>query len=284
MYKLVSYGLLATFVWSSTLLADESSARKEQIKKWQKVYLSEADSHQMKVGGFFSRRKLELHAKPLLSFANPASGRDTHGEFFTWTDSGRPAVIGVIWSKLTDPGSDVRGINHSLHTLASEPIRDVLRKDVFWTPAGKQVISKVLKGAPKPAKTERLRLAQMRRIAREFKATEMKSRKQTGEKVPHALRLQAEPIYRFQSPKNGISDGGLFAYFIDWDPDLVLLLESKQTDDGYRWHYSTVPFTPSKIEVSWKDETWEHDADWKAKLTNAYMSVHGVAFRPALIQ
>jgi len=273
---------IMVFVATTIAQADETSARREQIKKWKEIYLSEAGAHEMKVG-LGGKRKLSLHKKPLLSYTNPASGRDSHGQFFAWMDEGRPAVIGTIWSKLNKAGGDTRRIIHSLHTLTSEPLHDVLRGEDFWFPKKQQVISTLLEGASKPAKSEGLRLAQMRKLAREFKAVEMKKR-ETGDKVPHALRLQAEPILRFKSPSKGIEDGALFAFFVDWDPDLVLRLESKQTKQGRRWHYSTVPFTSRQIEVSHKGKKWQHDISGATSLTGAYKSVHGVAYRPAVLQ
>ena len=88
---------IAAFCCAAPSQADQSVQHQEQIKKWRKVYVNEAKSHQMKVGGFFNKRKLELHPDPLLAYANPAGGKDTHGQFFVWTESGRPAVV-LVWA------------------------------------------------------------------------------------------------------------------------------------------------------------------------------------------
>ena len=276
--------LILHLLAASLCAADESASRQVQIKKWNDFYRAEAEAHTMEIGTGNHIRTLKLHNQPLLRYANPAGGGDGHGQFFAWMDKGRPVVIATIWSKINDDEGRERRIIHSMHTLSNEAIVDELREEIFWTPNGNQVFAQPLVDAPKPAVSKRLRLTQMRRLAREFEAIEMKRRPTDKKRLPYKLRLQPEPMLRFEAPSRGVIDGALFAMFIDWDPDLVLLLEAKETDSGRKWHFTTVPFTAAIVRVKRKGREWEHDAEMRSELTDAYRSVHGVSYQPAVLK
>jgi len=62
--------------------------------------------------------RLKLEEKPLLFYTNPVRQNDQHGTIFLWTDRGRPAVFGSIWSEVNRMNSEVRNVTHELHSLA----------------------------------------------------------------------------------------------------------------------------------------------------------------------
>src|SRR5439155_5338408 len=62
--------------------------------KWQASYKAIADSITMQHG----KLPLKLLDQPLRFYTNPVRTNDQHGAIFLWTEQGRPAVIGSIWS------------------------------------------------------------------------------------------------------------------------------------------------------------------------------------------
>jgi hypothetical protein len=95
----------------------------------------------------------------------------------------------------------------------------------------------------------------MRRIADGFKAWII-------EKGPtqRDLRLLTQPLLRYESRTTGVQDGGLFGLVVATDPEL-LLLESRETKDGPRWHYSLARLNHQPMYAHYRDaEVWRVDA------------------------
>jgi hypothetical protein len=48
-----------------------------------------------------------------------------------------------------------------------------------------------------------------------------------------------------------VPDGPIFGMFKEWDPELMLLIEARKTDDGATWHYRVGRFnwTPGLFTV-----------------------------------
>ena len=85
-----------------------------------------------------------------------------------------------------------------------------------------------------PARTASLRLTQMRHLARRFEAT-----------IPPdigdgqgSLRILAQPIFRYRSESHGILDGAIFAFVMGTDPELIVLIEAVESDDGHQWRFA----------------------------------------------
>ena len=78
----------------------------------------------------------------------------------------------------------------------------------------------LLPDAPRPADSQKVRLAQMRQMSRRFAVRETLAK---GEKVE--CRLLTQPIDRYADEKAGITDGAMFVYANGTNPELGLLLE-----------------------------------------------------------
>src|SRR5207244_12542944 len=75
-----------------------------------------------------------------------------------------------------------------------------------------------------PAATRGGRLSQMRGFVRRFEA-ELKDRR-GGEPVARKLRLLEQPIHRYDSAKQRIFEGALFALVEVTDPELLVMVEA----------------------------------------------------------
>ena len=63
------------------------------------------------------QQRLTLLEKPLLFYTNPVRMNDQHGAIFLWTEAGRPAVIGSIWSAINRQNPSSRIVSHEWHSL-----------------------------------------------------------------------------------------------------------------------------------------------------------------------
>ena len=254
----------------------ETGVDKVQFERWQKYYRSVAAAYEMEQGQE-PRIRLKLQPEPVLSYANPAGGGRSHAAMFVWTRDGRPEIVGAIWSRQAD---DTRSVVHEMHSLSLEPLTATRNGKVFWSPAGPGIEPVPIPGAPEPAATPPLRLAQMRGLAREFTATTIR---RAGERP---LQFRPQPVYRFDKP-SADRDGAVFVGFEDWDPELLMLIETRATPDGPRWHAGFARFTNLPVFARHKDvPVWSFEESPTegpfGGFDKRFHAVHGVEVLPAL--
>jgi hypothetical protein len=113
-------------------------------------------------------------------------------------------------------------------------------EEVFWDATGSGLSLKDLPDAPKPAGAPGVRLTQMRRLAERFGATE------TYNKDTVECRLIAQPIDRYQSEKDKITDGAIFALANGTNPEIGIVLEC----DAERWVYGIIRLSAAQSTVT----------------------------------
>jgi hypothetical protein len=194
------------------------------------------------------QQKAELVAKPVMRW----TGEGSNGAVWVWTRKGRAEVVGCLGAVIGQDGVLV-GF-HEFHSLTLKPLQKVEIGTVrTWESSKPGVELKRLDKADAPAATDKLRLIQMRNLAREFTA-QMRADKQT-----HTLRLTPTPLFRFQSTDPAVLDGAIFSFLWDngTDPEVLLLLEARQSQEGPRWHFSPARFTWREVWLTHNDkEIW----------------------------
>src|SRR6266850_3061266 len=97
---------------------------------WLGAYRKIAETIEMQRGD----ARLKLEEKPLLFYTNPIRQNDQHGTIFLWTERGRPAVFGSIWSETNRMNSDVRNVTHEFHSLAeTADVKATRGGKVLWS-------------------------------------------------------------------------------------------------------------------------------------------------------
>ncbi|QEF98024.1 hypothetical protein Mal15_20710 [Stieleria maiorica] len=253
-------------LWLATILTAEHAAGQEEVptkdqrERWVGVYHEEAAAYEM-IRQVDTAEVLQLVPTPILTFTNPIRVRDTHGAAFVWTSDGRPEVVGAIWSVVSPEDSTRRRLSHEFHSLSLAPIhsehepRQSSRGIVpDWITEQPGIRPAKIPGAPAPARTENLRLTQMRRLARDFQGI-IPSGLPDGQ---GSLRLLAQPIYRYQSQRHQVIDGGVFAFVMGTDPELILLIEAVESADGPQWRFAAVQLSNLPLQLDYKDSrVWE---------------------------
>lgn len=194
-------------------------------------------------------QKLQLQKQPVMTWTN---AEKYMGAVFVWTYGGRPEVIGCIGSHQNRPGSS--NVFHEFHSLSRQPLEPVQfgRGKKRWAPSRPGIELAAVEGAPAPADSDRLRLTQMRNIAREFNGW-MKDHDDVTE-----LRLLPQPIIRYKAPERGVIDGAIFA--LVWkgtDPEILVILEDRKDDADRGWQFALARFNFREMWVKRNDrDVW----------------------------
>jgi hypothetical protein len=248
---------------------------KEQFERWIKHYQGIADGYSITLESAPSEL-LRVTPKPIHLYRNPSSGRDSHGAFFVWTHAGRAEVIGAIWSRLTSEQGDQRYLIHEFQSLATEPLQARGQEGVRWNPRSAGVTLQQIPGAPRPSESKQLRLAQMRALAREFTGYHVHP-------VERQLRLLPQPLYRFEG-RDADADGAVFGLFQEWDPEIILMIESRPTDSGPKWHFAAGRLSDRPLRLQHKDaDVWKHEGGDFGDPSGAFYAIHGVSVRPTVL-
>ncbi len=203
--------------------------------------------------------KLALLDKPILRWSNPARTNED-GAIYVWLRNGRPEVIGSLF---TYKFTRVRTKNE-FHSLALEPLTAKFRGELAWKPPTAGVTFAPVEDAPLPAETARLRLIQMRQIASQFSGdmVDAKDRRDT-------LRFLNQPLYRYDPSAKGVVDGAIFALVLGTDPEVLVVLEARETPSGKRWEYACARFHYNGLTVRRGDrEVFHVDPDTTQGNTN----------------
>ncbi len=194
----------------------------------------------------FTGEPLRLIEKPLLRFDDPA--RFFHdGTLWAWGPTGRPAALVTIeryqpfWS-------------HELISLTSGEVSAVTETGVRWSPSQPGVEWKKYAGAMTPATSSAGRLRQMKKLVRQFAASETTP---GGEKCE--LRLLPQPLHRYADAGSGLADGTLFAFAFGTNPEMIAAVECRRGDsDELAWFYGFAPLTSAGLVVRLDDQiVWE---------------------------
>jgi hypothetical protein len=217
------------------------------------IYVKEASEYTMAVESA-PKEALELKKDPIFEWSNPVRSGVQQGVVFLWLRDGRPAVLCSVFS---EPEGRLRGrkVIHEFHALEPEKLLVTRPKEALneWKPeAG--LARKELGDAPAPAATAAARLLQMRRLAQEFTGDSVDDKRKHWD-----LRLLPSPLYRYPEAKSGVIDGALFTLVstAGTDPEVLLLLEARETDGKLRWEYACGRFSDRSLYVQRKDkEVW----------------------------
>jgi hypothetical protein len=175
--------------------------------------------------------------EPVLHRMQEVTGT-SKGSVFVWVEpSGRPAAICDVF--LFDDGPGRYRLNNEWHSLSASPLRAESPLGVLFNATGPGLEWRPIPNAPAPAGTPPGRDRQARRLAERFGA-DLVDRKGSR----YHLRLLTTPLHRHDTTDSPDSHGGaLFAFCQQTDPELLLLIEVRQSGTGYRWEYAPAGFS-----------------------------------------
>jgi hypothetical protein len=175
--------------------------------------------------------------EPVFHHAQDVEG-SSRGSVWLWVEpSGRPAAICDVF--LFDELARGYSLNNEWHSLSASPLRAESSQGPLFSARGSGLEWKPIPGAQAPADKPPARDRQALRLAERFSADEINHKKER-----YRLRLLTRPLYRHDSIDSPVSLGGaLFAFCQQTDPELLLLIEARKSDAGYRWEYAVAGFS-----------------------------------------
>ena len=192
--------------------------------------------------------KVQLKSLVVMGWGNLEREVDGAGTLVLWVHDGRPVASASVFhwdGKL-------------VHELACVSRGTVLGrrddKDV-WVPKKSSVEFQDVPEAPAPAEAVADRLKQMKAIAETFSATMLGWRSDDADR--QELALLKEPVYRYESKDKALVDGGVFAFVLGTDPEVLLFLEAVVVKDKPKWQYALARSTSAALaarrekEVVW---------------------------------
>jgi len=205
-----------------------STAEKEQIEAALKLTREAAGKYQFTIGEE-EESSVKLLPEPVLRWSNPSVG-EIHGNVFLWTRNTRPVAVGSLF-KWFSPHTHT---SHEFQSLSEQTFTASYDGKDVWAVKQPGVKFMALDKVEAPADSAPRRLVQMRAIARRFSGEET-----TREGEDQKLRLLPQPIYRYQAPKEDVVDGGIFAFVLGTDPEILLQLEARADREGNsRWYFA----------------------------------------------
>jgi hypothetical protein len=204
---------------------ETSDTEKQQVEAALKLTREAAAKYEFVVADK-EKSPAKLLAEPVLRWSNPAVG-EIHGNVFLWTKDTRPIAIGSLF-KWFSPHTHT---SHEFQSLTDQPLVASYDGRQVWTVKSPGVNFRQIDKAEPPADSSNRRQTQMRQLAKRFRG-DMRSRE--GEDVE--LRLLTQPIYKYEAAKEGVLEGGLFAFVEGTDPEILLLIEARNDDKGTRWY------------------------------------------------
>ena len=240
-------GVLAAVVFCSPLGAvdeperdkAEEAQREQGLKNMRRsaaqYALSSTDTPQ---------RTFKFHETAALRFSNPVTDV-TDGALYLWTDHGRPQAVVKFFT------FNNKTYTHAWLSLSENNFVAERNGKVVWSPTEPGITLREIPGAPQPAETAAERLRQMRALSARFSATYTAIHLRAK---PVELRLLTQPLLRYETDDEYRADGALFGYVQSTAPVGLLLLESRQTDGGHRWHYAYASLVTGPLTARYGDQ------------------------------
>jgi hypothetical protein len=198
--------------------------------------------------------RAELVERPILRYSTPQR-RQLDLTLWTWGRVGRPVAIATIGPK----GCEVVSV-------ADGPVSMTAKSGWKWTPSSSGMKWTPVPDAPVAGKTAVERTRQMKEIARRF-TTNASSKVLSVE-----LRLMDQPLHRYADPDDGLIDGALFSFAAGTNPEVLLLVESRQERQGeLAWYYGFAPMSSANCEAKIGDTiVWSFSGAGRRDATEPY--------------
>jgi hypothetical protein len=246
--------LLACFALAALAVADDRAA--EEAAEAERICAAELPRWKLTADG----TALDTPKESVLRWTNPHAGR-VYGNTYVWLQGGRPVAAACMF-RYFDP---FRSFNGELAALAGTKLVAMRDDKMMWIPKDEWKWHAV-PGAAAPAATAAQRLVQMRALAGEF-TVEILDTRNAPKGEDQTPRLLPRPLYRYDAERTKTLDGGLFAFVLGTDPELLLLIECDTAAEKPAWWFGVARMNRYLIRLKRKGETaWEGSAIKDIKL------------------
>jgi hypothetical protein len=219
---------------------DENARRELQLKNMKRsaaqYTISPADDR---------KRLFKWHENAVMRWSNPLLNVKD-GAVYLWTDHGRPQAIIKLYT------FDNELFTHECQSLSESGITAERDGKIVWNPADPGIKFHEFTDVTKPAESAAVRLRQMKSLAGKFTANYTPIPRDAK---PSELRLLIQPLLRFEKSDDPQSlDWALFAFANGTDPQGLLLIEARRTEESRRYYYAFAKMASGAVHAQYDDK------------------------------
>jgi hypothetical protein len=237
--------------------------RQAEVAAWRRGLAAMAEEHRLSAADPAAEAFHRVE-RPVFQWSQPVR----HGQIgavYLWLErDGRPAALGTIFAWRLPP--QPWEVMHEFHSLSLQPLQLNFRGRTVWAPTEPGLQWQPFADDTEVATSQQRQSAQIRQLARQFRAHTV-----TLEKDKWELRLISRPLHEYATGEGeSIQCGAVFAMSQGTDPELILVIEAHAAEKGTHWQYACCAFTDYEIHCAYRDhEIW-----------NAPATPHGTVFAP----
>lgn len=202
---------------------EDDARREQQLKNMQRsaaqYTLTSADDR---------KQTFKFHEAAVVRFSNPIAG-SKDGTVYVWSANGRPKAVVKLFTYNNEH------YTHEWLSLSEGAFTAERDGKIIWNPSEPGVTFRELPDVPKPAESATERLRQMKLLSAKFSSTYIAKHLDAK---PFELRLLTQPLFRYDAEDDSRTDGAIFTFVQSTAPVGLLLLETRRTTEGLRWHYA----------------------------------------------
>ena len=233
---------------ATTGLADDPLQTKDEARpKRLELMREQAAATKVVVEADEKRIEPELVAEPLMRYDDQPR-RFVDATLWLWTHEKRPVAVCKVEDDRRIPGKPAW--QWCLSSLAGSRVAVTWPNGQSWESRA-AIEYRVIPDGPVPADSPRLRLTQMKALARRFSAVMIILQDR------QSMRLLPTPIHRYEAPNGGVRDAALFAVTANGlNPDCIVIIELVRADTEQAvWRYAVAPVTADAMELQLDNQT-----------------------------
>ena len=206
---------------------DNASRREARLQAMQKI----AAGMTVEVVEGDAKRKVDLIEGARFRFS-PQDTLCYDGTVWIWGRGGRTVALLTLSAERRDRKGPSNWA-YELTSLSPQQLSVSSRDGWSWAPQAAGLRFAAVPDAPPPADAQRIRLRQMKDIARRFDANGV------ADSGRFELRVLPTPIHRYSDAAASIVDGALFFIADGTNPEVLLAIEATSRDDAAsQWTYA----------------------------------------------
>jgi hypothetical protein len=249
--ELLVYGLPAVSAacWlSRPALADDADAeaqKKADKEKSLQVMLGQAKEISVKAGTTPGVLECVLKESPLIHYSDQVRSLPD-SSLWVWEYNGAPTLFCKI-ERIARSDGATKGWQYCCVPATGDKVDVTWGRDFRWRSREASLKWSPLTGAQPPRDQARLRLTQMKAMAREFSGRT----EQTPTNSRQEMRLLSRPLHQYAAPDRNVVDGAVFGLNSNGtNPDALLLIEAlREAESDSQWRFAVIGMTGDGVEV-----------------------------------
>jgi hypothetical protein len=182
-----------------------------------------------------------LREEPLFRYSDPRR-QILDATLWGWGSSGRPVAL-MKAEAYPDERNGTRWV-YCLASLSDQLIQADWSDGVRFRASEPGLQMSPLPDGPAPADTSAGRRLQFKRLTGRFAATIINNVDNRDQ-----MRLMPTPICRYEDGDAGLVDGAIFGYTMGTNPDVLLVIELRESDEGVAWQYGCAGMTSAGYSI-----------------------------------